>query len=64
MTGDITDQFCQWLFTEENRGATIIAHDFRGFDGLFILKYMLDNNLKVKVMKVPKFWIFNTRRCK
>ena len=51
MTGDITDQFCQWLFTEENRGATIIAHNFRGFDGLFILKYMLDNNLKVKVIK-------------
>ena len=39
------------MFTEENRGATIIAHNFRGFDGLFILKYMLDNNLKVKVIK-------------
>ena len=39
------------LFKEENRGATIIAHYFRGFDGLFILKYMLDNSLKVKVIK-------------
>ena len=51
MQGDITDEFCQWLFTDQNRGATLIAHNLRGFDGLFILRYMIDHNLKVSVIK-------------
>ena len=51
MKGDVTDMFCKWLFTEQNRGATLIAHNFKGYDGHFILKYMLSNNLKVKIIK-------------
>ena len=30
MQGDITDEFSQWLFTDQNRGATLIAHNLRG----------------------------------
>ena len=51
MTGNVTAEFCRWLFTEENRGATLIAHNFRGYDGHFILKYMLDNNLAPEAIK-------------
>ena len=51
MTGDVTNQFCKWLFTEQNKGVTLIAHNFRGYNGHFILKYMLDNNLKPEVIK-------------
>ena len=51
MNADVTEEFCRWLFTEEHRGYTLIAHNFRGYDGHFILKYMLDNNLKPDVIK-------------
>ena len=51
MTGDVTNQFCKWLITEQNKGVTLISHNFRGYDGHFILKYMLDNNLKPEVIK-------------
>ena len=51
MKGVVTDMFCKWLFTEENREETLIAHNFKGYDGHFILKYVLNNNLKVKIIK-------------
>ena len=51
MKGDVTEEFCRRLFTEEHRGYTLIAHNFRPCDGHFILKYMLDNNLKPEVIK-------------
>jgi len=51
MTDDISKEFCEWLFQECHTGYTIIAHNFRSFDGHFILKYMLDNNLRPEVIK-------------
>ena len=51
MTEDVTEQFGRWLFHERHEGYTIIAHNFRSFDGHFILKYMLDNNLRPDVIK-------------
>ena len=32
-----TEHFCQWLFSGENEGATVIAHNFKGYDSLPIL---------------------------
>ena len=37
MRGDVTEEFCRWLLTEEHRGYTLISHHFRGYDGHFIL---------------------------
>lgn len=51
MQGDVTTQFCQWLFSEQHRGATLIAHNLRGFDGYFILRWLIDNNRKISVIK-------------
>ena len=38
-------QFCEWLFSGENNGYTAIAHNFQGFDGLFIMQYIKSNML-------------------
>jgi hypothetical protein len=35
-----TEHFCQWLFSGENEGATVIAHNFKGYDSLPILEYL------------------------
>ena len=51
MNGNILEEFGKWLFQEKHRHFTIIAHNFRAFDGHFILKYMLDNDLRPEVIK-------------
>ncbi|XP_055357527.1 uncharacterized protein LOC129602520, partial [Paramacrobiotus metropolitanus] len=52
MTKEVGQQFGEWLFSEQHRNHTIIAHNFRGYDGHFILKYLMDNKLKgVEVIK-------------
>jgi hypothetical protein len=37
-----TEHFCQWLFSGENEGATVIAHNFKGYDSLFLFLYVVD----------------------
>ncbi len=34
-------KFCEWLFTEENRDSTVIAHNGAGYDNKFILQWCL-----------------------
>ena len=42
--GDNTlSDFCSWLFRKENEGVTVIAHNFGGNDGQFILRHILEN---------------------
>ena len=36
------NEFCDWLFTEENAGAICIAHNLKAYDGYFILQYLYD----------------------
>ena len=39
--GDKTvDEFCEWLFTTEHTGCTVMAHNFQGYDSYFILQYL------------------------
>ncbi|XP_074648785.1 uncharacterized protein LOC141904126 [Tubulanus polymorphus] len=38
-------EFCEWLFTEENRGAIVFAHNFQSFDGYFILQYLVSQGI-------------------
>ena len=37
--------FCDWLFTEENQGSTVIAHNGAGYDNKFVLQYCLNKGL-------------------
>ncbi|XP_028393192.1 uncharacterized protein LOC114517603 [Dendronephthya gigantea] len=34
------EDFCEWLFRKENAGSIVIAHNFQGYDGYFVLKYL------------------------
>ncbi|XP_052761746.1 uncharacterized protein LOC128204370 [Mya arenaria] len=47
---ETTDTFCKWLFSEENAGATVICHNFKGYDSYPILQYLNDNAVLPKVI--------------
>ncbi|GFW35963.1 uncharacterized protein TNCV_1927921 [Trichonephila clavipes] len=39
---DAIDKFCKYLFSPQRKGFTAIAHSMKGFDGQFILRWMLE----------------------
>ena len=39
------NDFCEWLFENMDR-AVCIAHNFKGYDSYFILKYLYDNKVR------------------
>ncbi|GFU58563.1 uncharacterized protein TNCV_4068761 [Trichonephila clavipes] len=39
---DAIDKFCKYLFSPQHKGFTAIAHNMKGFDGQFILRWMLE----------------------
>ena len=41
-----TEHICQWLFSGENERATVIAHNFKGYDSLPILEHLYQNGVK------------------
>lgn len=38
-----TNEFCQWLFSGDNNGATVLCHNFKGYDSFPILQYLYQN---------------------
>jgi hypothetical protein len=40
------DDFCKWLISKEHKNYTAIAHNAKGYDAQFILKYCIENTLK------------------
>ncbi|GBM11143.1 hypothetical protein AVEN_243014-1 [Araneus ventricosus] len=38
---DACNYFCAWLFSPTHKGFTAIAHNMKGFDGQFIMAWML-----------------------
>ena len=40
------DEFCKFVFDKEHKGYTFIAHNSKGYDAQFILKYCVKNGLK------------------
>ena len=48
--GDTTQKdFCDWLFTDEHIGCTVMAHNFQGYDNYFILKYLREQGVMHEV---------------
>ena len=39
-------EFCKFVFTDQHKGYTFIAHNAKSFDAQFILKYCVDNAVK------------------
>ena len=49
--GDKTrDEFCEWLFTTEHTGCTVMAHNLQGYDSYFILQYLREQGVKYDVI--------------
>jgi len=44
------ESFCKWLFTAENKGATVLCHNFKGYDSYPIMKYLYDNAVLPEVI--------------
>lgn len=57
--------FCQWLFSEENFGATVICHNFKGYDSYPVLKYLHDNAILPEVITTgSKYMSISVPKCK
>ena len=45
--GDDTAQtFRRWLFTVHNKYCKVIAHNMKGYDGYFLLEYLIDQSMR------------------
>lgn len=36
-------EFCNWLFDEKHSNSVVLAHNMKGYDGVFILRYLVEN---------------------
>lgn len=43
---DVTEELCHFIFTEQHQDFFVIAHNFQSFDGLFVLRWLLNNGIK------------------
>ena len=43
---DTVKQFCEWLLTKEHKDCIVVAHNFQGYDGQFIIKCLIQNAIK------------------
>ncbi|KXJ19736.1 putative DNA polymerase [Exaiptasia diaphana] len=43
-------EFCRWLFSPENFGYTVMAHNFKGYDSYFLLEYLCELSERPKVV--------------
>ena len=58
------DDFCNWLFQDKHKGHSVIAHNGRGYDFQFIMKWIYKNTIykpsvvyagsKIMVMKIKE----------
>ena len=47
---DTVKKFCEWLLTPEHEGCIVVAHNFQGYDGYFITKYLIENAIKYEII--------------
>ena len=49
--GDTTQKdFCEWLFTDEHIGCTVMAHNFQGYDSYFVIQYLREQGVMYDVI--------------
>ena len=46
----VSSEVGQFLFSQQFSGYTVIAHNMKGFDGCFLLRYLLEHNIEIKVI--------------
>ena len=47
---DTVKQFCEWLFTKEHKGCIVVAHNFQGYDGYFIVDHLVQNAIHYDII--------------
>ena len=47
---DTVKKFCEWLLTPEHKGCIVVAHNFQGYDGYFITKFLTDNAIHYDII--------------
>ena len=47
---DTVKKFCEWLLTPEHEGCIVVAHNFQGYDGYFITKFLIDNAIYYEII--------------
>ena len=47
---DTVKEFCRWLLTPQHKGCTLIAHNFKGYDSYFIIKFLNENAIKYDII--------------
>ena len=48
---DARNEFCTWLFSEKNTGATVFCHNFKGYDSYPIMSYLYENAILPIIIK-------------
>ena len=43
---DTTEKFRQWLFTGQHEYFKVIAHNMKGYNGYFLLEYLIDQSIR------------------
>ena len=43
---NVSTEFGRWLFDMQHRDCTVLAHNMKGFDGYFLLEYLIDNSIQ------------------
>lgn len=43
---DVRQEFGEWLFEKSHKGHAVLAHNMKGYDGYFLLRYLVDNNIR------------------
>ena len=47
---DTVKKFCEWLLIKEHQDCIVVAHNFQGYDGYFIIKYLIMNAIKYELI--------------
>ena len=47
---DTVKRFCEWLLTPEHKDCIVVAHNFQGYDGYFITKFLIDNAIHYDII--------------
>ena len=51
---DSLDRFCRFLLSSEHKGSTVIAHNAKGFDAVFIQQWLIKNRPNIDMHVVQK----------
>ena len=47
---NVQNEFGTWLFSEEHKGAVVLAHNLKSYDGYFLLDHLVTNGIKHEVI--------------